>query len=43
MIVRRNVAWYPLEDAAFDVTAVMVIYGYNRLFSLRNLLYRYRG
>ena len=42
-MVFHRIAWFPSANATYDITAVMVIYSYNRLFSLRNVLYRYRG
>ena len=38
-----RVGWLPPENAAPDVTAVLIAFGYNRLFALRHFLYRWRG
>lgn len=38
-----RVGWLPPENAAPDVTAVLIASGYNRLFALRHFLYRWRG
>ena len=38
-----RVGWLPRENAAPDVTAVLIASGYNRLFALRHFLYRWRG
>ncbi|CBK23359.2 uncharacterized protein [Blastocystis hominis] len=35
--------WFPSNDQKFDVTAIVTAFGYNRLFALRQFMYRYQG
>ncbi|CBK22126.2 uncharacterized protein [Blastocystis hominis] len=35
--------WFPSNDQKFDVTAIATAFGYNRLFALRQFMYRYQG
>ena len=38
-----RVATYAPANSSFDVTAIYALYGLNRMFTIRELLYRYRG
>ena len=43
MSVSHRVAIYAPANSSYDVTAIYALYGLNRMFTIRELLYRYKG
>ena len=39
----HRVAIYAPANSSYDVTAIYALYGLNRMFTIRELLYRYKG